>query len=90
MTLLLGDVFIHPTAVVDPTAKLGPNVSIGRNCVIRAGARVRESIVLDGADLRVCRANNCYFSRAKYHLFIPSQLRFWIAYRLKDKSNLFQ
>ena len=45
--------FIHPTAVVDPTAKLGPNVSIGSNCVIGAGARVKESIILDGADLRV-------------------------------------
>ena len=48
-----GDVFIHPTAVVDPTAKLGPNVSIGSNCIIGAGARVKESIILDGADLRV-------------------------------------
>lgn len=48
-----GDVFIHPTARVDPTAKLGPNVSIGSDCVIGPGARVKESIILDGADLRV-------------------------------------
>ena len=50
-----GDVFIHPTAVVDPTAKLGPNVSIGSHCVIGPGARVKESIILDAAELRVCR-----------------------------------
>jgi len=49
---ILGDVFIHPTAVVDPTAKLGPNVSIGSHCIVGAGARVKESIILDGAELR--------------------------------------
>lgn len=49
---IVGDVFIHPTAVVDPTAKLGPNVSIGKDCRIGPGARVRESIILDGADLK--------------------------------------
>ncbi|XP_066916278.1 mannose-1-phosphate guanyltransferase alpha-A-like [Clytia hemisphaerica] len=49
---IVGDVFIHPTATVHPTAKLGPNVSIGSNCVIGPGARVKESIILDGADLR--------------------------------------
>jgi len=43
---IIGDVFIHETAVVDPSAVLGPNVSIGKNVRVGAGARVRESIVL--------------------------------------------
>ncbi|KAK5052502.1 hypothetical protein LTR84_002366 [Exophiala bonariae] len=45
-------VFIHPTATVDPTAKLGPNVSIGPKVVIGAGARIKESIVLDEAEIK--------------------------------------
>ena len=43
---IIGDVFIHETAVVDPSAVLGPNVSIGRNVRVGTGARLRESIVL--------------------------------------------
>ena len=43
---IIGDVFIHETAVVDSSAVLGPNVSIGRNVRVGAGARLRESIVL--------------------------------------------
>jgi len=45
-------VFIHPTATVDPTAKLGPNVSIGPKVVIGAGARIKEAIVLDEAEIK--------------------------------------
>lgn len=45
-------VFIHPTAKVDPTAKLGPNVSIGPKVVVGAGARIKESIVLDEAEIK--------------------------------------
>ncbi|OXV09397.1 hypothetical protein Egran_02838, partial [Elaphomyces granulatus] len=45
-------VYIHPTATVDPTAKLGPNVSIGPRAVIGAGARVKESIVLEDVEIR--------------------------------------
>lgn len=48
---IIGDVFIHPTAVIDPTAVLGPNVSIGKNVTIGAGARVRESIILGNCTL---------------------------------------
>lgn len=33
--------------------QLGPNVSVGSNVVIGAGARVRETILLDGAELKV-------------------------------------
>ena len=32
---IIGDVFIHETAVVDPSAVLGPNVSIGKNVKAR-------------------------------------------------------
>ncbi|OCT53605.1 putative mannose-1-phosphate guanyltransferase [Cladophialophora carrionii] len=45
-------VFIHPTAQVDPTAKLGPNVSVGPKAVIGAGARVKDAIVLDEAEIK--------------------------------------
>lgn len=45
---IVGPVYIDPSAQIDPTAKIGPNVSIGRNVVIGPGARVLESILLDG------------------------------------------
>ena len=49
---IIPPVFIHPTAQVDPTAKLGPNVSIGPRVVIGNGARVKESIVLEDAEIK--------------------------------------
>jgi mannose-1-phosphate guanylyltransferase len=49
---LTGNVYIHPTAKVDPSAKLGPHVAIGANVVIHEGARVKNSIVLDGAVIK--------------------------------------
>ncbi|KAI9702914.1 MAG: hypothetical protein M1836_008128 [Candelina mexicana] len=49
---ILPPVFIHPSATVDPTAKLGPNVSVGPNAVIGAGVRVKESIVLENAEIK--------------------------------------
>ncbi|PHH68236.1 hypothetical protein CDD80_145 [Ophiocordyceps camponoti-rufipedis] len=45
-------VFVHPTAQVHPTAKLGPNVSIGPRVVVGAGARVKESIVLEDCEIK--------------------------------------
>ncbi|XP_074857714.1 mannose-1-phosphate guanylyltransferase regulatory subunit alpha isoform X2 [Carettochelys insculpta] len=47
-----GNVYIHPTAVIDRTAVLGPNVSIGKGVTVGAGVRVRESIILHGASLQ--------------------------------------
>jgi len=50
---LSGDtVYVHPSAQVDPTAKLGPYASIGANAKIGPGVRVRNSIVLDNANLK--------------------------------------
>lgn len=45
-------VFIHPTAQIHPTAKLGPNVSIGPRVVIGAGARVKETVVLEDCEIK--------------------------------------
>lgn len=45
-------VYIHPSATVDPTAKLGPNVSVGPRAIIGPGVRVKESIVLEDAEIR--------------------------------------
>ncbi|XP_039613324.1 mannose-1-phosphate guanyltransferase alpha-A isoform X2 [Polypterus senegalus] len=50
--IIIGNVYIHPTAAIDPTAVLGPNVSIGKGVSIGAGVRVRESIILHGATLQ--------------------------------------
>ncbi|VDP01343.1 unnamed protein product [Soboliphyme baturini] len=49
---IIGDVFIHSSAIVSPTAVIGPNVSIGSNVTVAAGVRIRESIILDGAVLQ--------------------------------------
>jgi mannose-1-phosphate guanylyltransferase len=49
---ILPPVFIHPTAQVDPTAKLGPNVSIGPKAIVGAGARIKDTIVLDEAEIK--------------------------------------
>ena len=40
--------------------QIGPNVTIGKNCVIGSGARVRESIILDGAEIAVSFAGPVY------------------------------
>ncbi|XP_063991012.1 mannose-1-phosphate guanyltransferase alpha [Diachasmimorpha longicaudata] len=49
---IIGDVFVHPSAVVDPAATLGPNVSIGPNARLGAGVRIRESIVLENSQIQ--------------------------------------
>lgn len=48
----VGAVHVHPTARIASDAKLGPNVSIGPNCVIESGVRIKESVVLDGSQIR--------------------------------------
>jgi mannose-1-phosphate guanylyltransferase len=50
--LIVGDVFIHPSATVHPSAKLGPNVSIGPNVKIRAGVRIKNAIILDNTEVK--------------------------------------
>ncbi|KAL5488681.1 hypothetical protein EMCRGX_G017659 [Ephydatia muelleri] len=49
---IIGDVRIHPSAQIHPSAVLGPNVYVGMNVVIRSGARVREAIILDRAEIK--------------------------------------
>jgi mannose-1-phosphate guanylyltransferase len=46
-----GNVVIHPTATIDESALIGPNVSIGENCVIEAGARIQNSVILPNAKI---------------------------------------
>lgn len=46
---IIGNVYIHPSAVVDASSVIGPNVSIMGNCVIGPGVRVKESIILQSA-----------------------------------------
>ena len=48
---IVGDVVIHPTAIVDSSAKIGPNVSIAAGCRIGKGCRVRDAIILDRAHI---------------------------------------
>lgn len=48
---IIGDVFVHSSAIVSPSAVLGPNVSVGRGVRIGAGARVRESILLGNSSI---------------------------------------
>jgi len=44
---LVGNCYVHPSAVVDPSAKLGPNVSVSQGAIIGPGARLSNCIVLD-------------------------------------------
>ncbi|CAG8437104.1 2274_t:CDS:2 [Funneliformis mosseae] len=53
---IVGCVYKHPTAFVDPSAKIGPNVSIGPRAVIGKGVRIKDSIILDNAEIK---ANSC-------------------------------
>jgi len=48
---IIGDVYIHATAQVDSTAVLGPNVSVSKGAIVGAGARLRESIILERAQI---------------------------------------
>lgn len=38
-----GSVIIHEEAKVDESALIGPNVSIGKGCVVKSGARIKNS-----------------------------------------------
>ena len=59
----LGDVFIHAEAIVDKTATIGPNVTVEKGAKIEGGARVRNSIILAGAEIkvspRICSNDRC-------------------------------
>lgn len=49
---IIGNVYIHPTAKVHDSAKIGPHVAIGANVIVEEGARVKNSMILDGALLK--------------------------------------
>ena len=44
--------FIHPTAIIDPSAKIGPNVFVGPRVILSRGVRVKDSIILDGVEVK--------------------------------------
>ncbi|XP_054275406.1 mannose-1-phosphate guanyltransferase alpha-A [Macrosteles quadrilineatus] len=48
---IIGDVYIHQSATVHSSAVIGPNVSIGPGANIGPGVRIRESIILQGAQI---------------------------------------
>ncbi|EDQ87353.1 uncharacterized protein MONBRDRAFT_33433 [Monosiga brevicollis MX1] len=48
---VVGNVVVDPSASVHPSAKLGPNVSVGPNVKIHAGARVKDTILLDSVEM---------------------------------------
>lgn len=52
--VIIGAVYIHPTASIDKGAKIGPNVSIGAHTKVGDGVRIKDAIILDGSDIRVC------------------------------------
>ncbi|RIB15390.1 nucleotide-diphospho-sugar transferase [Gigaspora rosea] len=49
---VVGLVYKHPSASVDPSAKIGPNVTIGPRAVIGKGVRIKDSIILDNAEIK--------------------------------------
>uniref|UniRef100_A0A1J3GGR5 Mannose-1-phosphate guanyltransferase alpha-B n=1 Tax=Noccaea caerulescens TaxID=107243 RepID=A0A1J3GGR5_NOCCA len=49
--IVVGDVFIHPSAKVHRTAKIGPNVSISANARIGPGVRLISCIILDDVEI---------------------------------------
>ncbi|ODQ66223.1 nucleotide-diphospho-sugar transferase [Nadsonia fulvescens var. elongata DSM 6958] len=49
---IIPPVYADETAIIDPTAKLGPNVSIGKHVTIGKGARVRDSVILNGTEIK--------------------------------------
>eukprot|EP00033_Pygsuia_biforma_P004144 GCRY01004547.1.p1 GENE.GCRY01004547.1~~GCRY01004547.1.p1 ORF type:complete len:369 (+),score=75.33 GCRY01004547.1:30-1109(+) len=48
---VFGNCLVHPTASVHADALIGPDVVIGPNCVVAAGARVRNSTLMEGAKI---------------------------------------
>jgi mannose-1-phosphate guanylyltransferase len=49
--IVIGDVYIHPSAKVHPTAKIGPNVSISANARVGPGVRLMSCIILDDVEI---------------------------------------
>ncbi|TAH39321.1 MAG: UDP-3-O-(3-hydroxymyristoyl)glucosamine N-acyltransferase [Planctomycetota bacterium] len=54
---------VHPAAVVEPGAALGSGVSVGPQCVVRAGARLGDGVVLSAG---VCVGERCEIGAGSY------------------------
>ncbi|KAL8251289.1 hypothetical protein R6Q59_034982 [Mikania micrantha] len=50
--MVIGDVYIHPSAKVHSTSKIGPNVSVSANVRVAAGVRLMNCIILDDAEIQ--------------------------------------
>jgi len=50
--VVTGSVFIDPSASVDSSSRIGDNVTIAKNVKIGIGCRIRNSIILDGAEIK--------------------------------------
>jgi mannose-1-phosphate guanylyltransferase len=49
---IIGEVIIDPSAEIDPTAKIGPNVYIAAGVTIGSGVRIKNSIILEGVEIK--------------------------------------
>lgn len=79
---IIGDVYIHPSAIVHATATLGPNVSIGPGVTIGQGVRIRESIILDNAVIQ--NHTLVIYSIGK---FLIQKLNFFLIYNMHTAYN---
>ena len=57
---IVGNVYIHPDAVVHPSAKIGCNVTIESGAVIGAGVRIKDCIILNDVEVlpNACLVNS--------------------------------
>lgn len=49
---VIGNVIIHPSAVIGKNCKIGPNVVIGPNAVIGDGVRISNSVIFDSVKVK--------------------------------------
>ena len=51
---IIGNVLIHPSAIIAQDSLLGPDVVIGPNVVVQSGARISRSTLLEGVKVERC------------------------------------
>ncbi|CAK70943.1 unnamed protein product (macronuclear) [Paramecium tetraurelia] len=73
-------VLIHKSAKIHPTAKLGSNVVIGAGCDIGEGVRIKNSILLDGVEVKnfsfISNSIICYNTIIGYWCRIEGEVQF--------------